>query len=77
MSVFRQLLRRSGDLKKAVAKNADKIDQGITKAARTADQRTGGKHGSKIDQASKKLSEQVRKIERQERGPGGSEGTHR
>jgi hypothetical protein len=35
----------------AVADNAAKVDDGIAKAAKAVDQRTGGKHTAKVDKA--------------------------
>lgn len=50
--------------RKAVADNADKIGTGLDKAAKVADQRTGGKHSDKIERgvrvAKERLAEQRR-----------------
>jgi hypothetical protein len=39
--------------------NPEKTDQGIDKAADFADQKTGGKHGDKIQQGADKLKDRM------------------
>jgi hypothetical protein len=48
---------------KAVDEHGDKIGQGIDKAAGMADQRTGGRHGDKVDKASAATKDALDKLD--------------
>jgi hypothetical protein len=43
--------------KEAVGQHGDKVDQGVDRAGQFADERTGGKHTSQIDQGEQKAKE--------------------
>lgn len=63
----KRLEQARAKLTEAVDKHGDKIAGGIDKAARAADQRTGGKHHSKIAQASAKAKEGLSRLESDEK----------
>lgn len=69
---IRDTLKKSADkAMAAVADNADKVHDGIEKAAKLADSRTGGKHTAKIDKAVGAAKGMVTKAEaRSPRGKG-------
>ncbi|CAM3536070.1 antitoxin [Kibdelosporangium persicum] len=46
-------------LQKFTEDNPEKTDQGIDKAAELADEKTGGKHGDKIQQGADKLKDHM------------------
>lgn len=62
----------AGKAKKAVADNADKIESGIDRAARVADQRTGGKHSDKIERGVRAVKGRVAEQRRQSDDPAAS-----
>ena len=51
---FDELKQKAGEL---ATEHADKIDQGLDKAAELADEKTGGEHTDKIDSAVDKARE--------------------
>ncbi len=55
-----------GKAKDLAAKNEMKIDQAIDKVARTADQKTGGKHREKINDGAAKLKQAVDQLPKDE-----------
>ena len=56
MGFLNGLVKKASNL---VAKNPAKVDQGIDKAAKLVDERTGRKHGDKIDKVTDKLHDAV------------------
>jgi hypothetical protein len=56
MGFLNGLVKKASDL---VSKNPAKVDQGIDKAAKAVDERTGRKHGDKIDKVTDKLHDAV------------------
>ena len=48
----------------AVHKHGDTISGGIDKAARTVDQRTGGKHATKIQSGAAKAKDALHKLDK-------------
>ncbi len=62
--------------KSMLAKNADKAPGVIDKVANVANSRTGRKHSSKIDKASRKAKDYVAKMDKSTAGTGtGTTGT--
>lgn len=61
-----------GKAKKAIADNADKIEQGLDRAAQAADKRTGGKHHDKIEKGVR--AAKGRLAETRDDRPGGASG---
>ena len=63
MGLFDDLKGKASQLKDKAAKAADehndKIDKGIDKAARLANEKTGGKHGDKIRKGAAKAKDAV------------------
>jgi len=59
-------------LGKAVGDHGDKIAEGIDKVGRAVNQRTGGKHADKIDQATGKAREALDSLDgkNDDTGPG-------
>lgn len=52
-----------GKVEDAVDKHGDKIGDGIDKAARVADEKTGGKHHDKIEGATGKAKDALDKLD--------------
>lgn len=55
--------------------HGDKVESGIDKAAKTADQKTGGKYSDKIGSGSEKAKETARKMGEQGGQDGGGQQT--
>lgn len=50
-------------LKRTAAKNADKVSEGVDKAAEIADERTGHRHSEAIDNAAEKAKDAVERLD--------------
>lgn len=71
MDIMSTLKKNADKAVAAVADNADKVHDGIEKAAKLADSRTGGKHTAKINKAVGAAKGMVTKAEaRSPRGEG-------
>ncbi|MDT9692117.1 antitoxin [Streptomyces sp. P9(2023)] len=56
-------------LKGMMGQHPDKAQQGVERAGDTVDQRTGGKHAAKVDQAQQKAQEYIDKQRGQDQPP--------
>ncbi len=71
MSIVETLKKNADKAMAAVAGNADRVHDGIDKAAELADARTGGKHTTKINKAVGAAKGLVTKAEARSRGDDG------
>lgn len=60
--------KAKGRLSDAVDQHGEKIAQGIDKAAALADEKTGGKHGDKIQNASSKAKDALDRLDQKDDG---------